>query len=110
MINESERDDSLFGSTLSDRIKAAKAIEKQGLSIKKPVKPHKPTALPSSTRSSYQGNWNAPPRYPANRGGRGGYNRRLPTTLGPRRPYTASAQSQRTATKDKPRAPAQAHH
>lgn len=111
MINESERDNSLFGSTLSEKIKAAKAIEKQGLSIKKPAKPQKPTASQSSTRpTSYQGNWNAPPRYPANRGGRGGYNRRPPTTSGARRPYTASAQqSQRAATQDKPRAPAQTH-
>lgn len=111
MISESERDESLFGSTLSEKIKAAKAIDKQGLSIKKPAKPQKPTVPQSSTRStSYQGNWNAPPRYPANRGGRGGYNRRPPMTSGARRPYTASTQPQRGANQDKPRAPAQSHH
>ncbi|XP_045763042.1 uncharacterized protein LOC123872829 [Maniola jurtina] len=111
LVNESERDDSLFGSKLSEKIKAAKAIEKQGLSIKKPAKPQKTTAQPSGSRSSsYQGNWHAPPRYPANRGGRGGYSRR-PTTSGTRRPYTASAQQpQRAASQGKPPAPAQNHH
>ncbi|KOB74840.1 Reverse transcriptase and recombinase [Operophtera brumata] len=110
MISESERDDSLFGSTLSEKIKAAKAIEKQGLSIKKPAKPQKPTAPPAGSRSSFnQGNWNAHPRYPANRGGRGGY-RRTPMTSATRRPYTPSAQQpQREANQDKPRAPAQSH-
>lgn len=111
MISESERDDSLFGSTLSEKIKAAKAIEKQGLSIKKPVKPQKPTAPQAGTRPTFnQGNWNAPPRYPANRGGRGG-SRRMPMTSAARRPYTPSAQQpQRAANQDKPRALAQSHH
>ncbi|XP_069359868.1 uncharacterized protein [Maniola hyperantus] len=111
MISESERDDSLFGSTLSEKIKAAKAIEKQGLSIKKPAKPQKTTAQPSSSRStSYQGNWHAPPRYPASRRGRGDYSRR-PTTSSVRRPYSAPAQQpQRAATQRKPPAPAQNHH
>lgn len=104
IINESERDESLFGSSLSEKIKAAKAIEKQGLSIKKTAKPSKPPQQPS-TRPPYQGNWNPPPRYPANRGGRGAYRR--PTTAGNRRPYpSSSAQpSQRPTSLDKPRAP-----
>lgn len=107
IINESERDESLFGSSLSDKIKAAKAIEKQGLSIKKTPKVSKPPQQPS-TRPSYQGNWNPPPRYPANRGGRGAYRR--PTTAANRRPYTTSAQPpQRPASQDKFRPPAQSH-
>ncbi|XP_028173737.1 uncharacterized protein LOC114362502, partial [Ostrinia furnacalis] len=91
MINESERDETLFGSSLSDKIKAAKAIEKQGLQIKKSAsKPQKSAASSSSSRPGpYQGNWTAPPRYPpASRGGRGGY--RKQTTSAPRRPYVAS--------------------
>lgn len=111
MISESERDESLFGSSLSEKIKAAKVIEKQGLSIKKPAKPQKPTASTSNYRSSHQGNWNAPPRYPANRGGRGGYHRRPAGSSGARRPYTAPAhQPQRSTTQDKSRAPAQNLH
>ncbi|CAK1588902.1 unnamed protein product [Parnassius mnemosyne] len=48
IVKESERDESLFGSSLSEKIKAAKAIEKQGLSIKKPAKTAKPPQQPSA--------------------------------------------------------------
>lgn len=111
MINETERDETLFGSSLSEKIKAAKAIEKQGLQIKKPApKPQKPATPQSSARPSYfQGNWTGPPRYPpANRGGRGGY--RKPMASVARRPYAGSTSQQRAATQDKTRAPAQSHH
>lgn len=112
MIKESERDETLFGSSLSEKIKATKAIEKQGLQIKKPVpKPQRPTALHSVVRPAFQGNWTAPPRYPpANRGGRGGF-RKPQTTAGPRHTYTtATSHPHRAATQDKARAPAQSHH
>lgn len=113
MINESERDETLFGSSLSEKIKAAKAIEKQGLQIKKPApRPQKSTATSSSTRpGSFQGNWTGPPRYPpANRGGRGGYRKPQMSSVA-RRPYSApTPPTQRAATQDKTRAPAQAHH
>ncbi|CAK1595735.1 unnamed protein product [Parnassius mnemosyne] len=42
IVKESERDKSLFSSSLSEKIKAAKVIEKQGLSIEKPAKTAKP--------------------------------------------------------------------
>ncbi|XP_023934572.1 uncharacterized protein LOC112043404 [Bicyclus anynana] len=114
IVNESERDETLFGTTLSEKIKAAKAIEKQGLSIKKRAKSPKLTARAQTSRTdrpstSYQGNWHAPPRYQANRGGRGVYRR--PTVLSARRPYTTPAQPpQRTAALDKPRVLAQSRH
>ncbi|KAL4702597.1 hypothetical protein ACJJTC_016073 [Scirpophaga incertulas] len=68
MINESVSDETLFGSSLSEKIKAAKAIEKQGLQIKNA------SSIPASEQ-----------------GGGGG-------------------ETQRAATQDKTRAPAQAHH
>lgn len=73
------RDDLLFGNKLSEKIKATKAIEKQGLQIKKlpPTPKAPPTSTPtnyqqyqpSTSRSRQQGNWLGPPRFPSNRGG-----------------------------------------
>ncbi|XP_047036762.1 uncharacterized protein LOC124642401 [Helicoverpa zea] len=110
VINESERDETLFGSSLSEKIKATKAIEKQGLQIKKPVQKPKPPATQATTRpASYQGNWAAPPRYPpANRGGRGTYKKPALTSIA-RRPYSAPAQPQRATNSEKSRAPAPSH-
>ncbi|XP_073953664.1 uncharacterized protein [Choristoneura fumiferana] len=77
IIQDTERDEMLFGSKLPEKIKASKVIEKQGLQIKKPVPAAKnTTTLPVSTNPrgnhQYQGNWAGPSRYPSNRGGRGG--------------------------------------
>lgn len=76
VVEDVERDESLFGMKLSDKIKASKAIEKQGLQIKKaapPQKPAAPSTSQSTTRSRYPGNWTAPFRHQSsNRGGRGG--------------------------------------
>lgn len=106
-INDSERDETLFGSALSEKIKAAKAIERQGLQIKnKPTRSQKHPPPQTSRPTNYQGNWSAPPRYPANRGGRGGF--RKPSTSAPpaaRRPYTAP-QPRPAGPQDKSRAPA----
>ncbi|XP_063535715.1 uncharacterized protein LOC134745570 [Cydia strobilella] len=75
VIQDTERDDTLFGNKLSENIKAAKTIEKQGLQLKK-TSPKKPApAQPSTSRASYSGNWSAPPRYASNRGGRRGARR-----------------------------------
>ncbi|XP_023944598.1 uncharacterized protein LOC112050538 isoform X1 [Bicyclus anynana] len=66
IINESERDETLFGKTLSEKMKAANAIEKQRRSVKKLTLSQKSTAQTSRTSrttSSYQGNWQARPRY-----------------------------------------------
>lgn len=112
MIKETERDETLFGSSLSEKIKAAKAIEKQGLQIKKPAKPQKPALVPQSSArppSSFQGNRSAPPRYSANRGGRGSYRKPLESTA--RRAYALPAQQPpRAVAQDKLRAPAQSHY
>ncbi|CAG9138244.1 unnamed protein product [Plutella xylostella] len=85
-----ERDETLFGSKLAERIKSSKIIEKQGLQIKKPT----PTAKSSSTsfsatsnRPRYQGNWSGPPRFPpsASRGGRAATQRYNPYNPAARR-------------------------
>ncbi|XP_063391206.1 uncharacterized protein LOC134676752 [Cydia fagiglandana] len=79
IIQDEERDELLFGNKLPEKIKASKAIEKQGLQIKKAVPAVKNTPASSSStpnvpRSQYQfqGNWAGPTRYQSNRGGRGG--------------------------------------
>ncbi|CAG9116297.1 unnamed protein product [Plutella xylostella] len=85
-----ERDETLFGSKLAERIKSSKIIEKQGLQIKKPT----PTAKSFSTsfsatsnRPRYQGNWSGPPRFPpsASRGGRAATQRYNPYNPAARR-------------------------
>lgn len=82
LIQDMERDESLFGNKLAEKIKASKTIEKQGLQIKKGTgaqkAPVSSTSQPASTtRTRYQGNWTAPSRYQpsSNRGGRGGAQR-----------------------------------
>jgi hypothetical protein len=80
IIQDVERDETLFGSKLSEKIKASKTIEKQGLQIKKGViniKTPTPSTSQSSSRPRNQGNWTAPSRYhqPSNRGGRGAAHR-----------------------------------
>ncbi|XP_064076280.1 uncharacterized protein LOC113404275 [Vanessa tameamea] len=82
IIDNNERDETLFGNNLSEKIKAAKTIEKQGLSIKKNIVPSKP---PSVTTRPRQGNWSGPPRFPSNRGGRTGSRMRALTTATIRR-------------------------
>ncbi|KAI5634814.1 hypothetical protein NE865_12456 [Phthorimaea operculella] len=75
VVENVERDESLFGVKLSDKIKASKTIEKQGLQIKKFVLPQKPapSTSQSTTRPRFPGNWTAPSRHQSsNRGGKGG--------------------------------------
>lgn len=75
LIQDVERDDTLFGEKLSEKIKASKAITRQGLQIKKPVNPKPSTSqLASGRPANAQGNWTGPPRS-SNRGGRGGSRR-----------------------------------
>lgn len=96
IIQDSERDETLFGSSLSEKIKASKAIDRQGQQIKKsaPKPNNAPTYAPAS-RPTNPGNWSGPPRYPSNRGGRGGY-RRGPPPSAPavRRPFSTLTSSQ----------------
>lgn len=84
VIQDSARDETLFGSNLSEKIKASITIEKQGLQIKKTALPPRisPSASQNVTpaRQQYQGNWSCPPRYPTNRGGRGNQKRYPPSS------------------------------
>lgn len=89
IIQDSERDDTLYGNKLGEKIKASKSIEKQGLSIKKFVNtprnvftseksltiPNSRTTLQYRQPGAYQGNWTGPSRLQQNRGGRRGSNR-----------------------------------
>jgi hypothetical protein len=107
IIQDTERDEMLFGSKLPEKIKASKVIEKQGLQIKKAVLAPKNTATPSTSTPTpprnyqYQGNWPGPSRYPSNRGGRGGL--RKPAVTRKQTPNPSS----RPAGQGKPRAPTQ---
>lgn len=111
IIQDSERDETLFGSSLSEKIKASKAIDRQGQQIKKIVpKPNTAHTYTPASRAN-QGNWAGPPRYPSNRGGRGGY-RRGPPPPPPaaRRPFSAMTSSPSQARLNHPknaRAPTQ---
>lgn len=109
VIQDSERDETLFGNKLPDKIKASKAIEKQGLEIKKTAPNANKGAASTSTGTSaasranyqYQGNWQAPPRFPSNRGGRGGP--RKPAPAGFPRITTPHQPQTRAAGQSKPR-------
>lgn len=69
IIQEEERDEFLFGSQLSEKIKAAKAIEKQGSQIKRNI-PQRNNQNQSQCKGRYTGNWTPPPRYASSsRGG-----------------------------------------
>lgn len=104
IIQDVDRDDLLFGNKLSDKIKATKAIEKQGLQIKKAPPTPKPssTSTPSNyrtstSRSRQQENWLAPPRYSSNRGGRGGSQRGRGAPTGRRQQSASTAQQKHQA-------------
>lgn len=74
IIQDEERDDLLFGSKLSEKIKAAKAIEKQGWQIKRNL-PQRVNQNQIQQKVTHTGNWTPPPRYhpSSSRGGRGAY-------------------------------------
>lgn len=109
LIKDEERDETLFGQKLSEKIKASRAIEKQGLQIKKPgsVKAPLTPAQPTTSRPRTQGNWSGPPRYTSNRGGRNTFRK---TGTAGRKGYQAqpstSKQSNQSHHQPKPRAPA----
>ncbi|CAG9138030.1 unnamed protein product [Plutella xylostella] len=94
VIQDSVRDETLFGNNLSEKIKASNTIEKQGMQIRKTPQPPKATTSSHSgpRPSQFQGNWTGPPRYPypPSRGGRGGQRRPPPSA---RRPAPAPATS-----------------
>lgn len=105
VVEDVERDESLFGTKLSDKIKASKTIEKQGLQIKKPAPTQKPAPSTSQSmpRSRYQGNWTAPFRHQWSvmRGGRGGASKNSPTTYNMHRASAASAPPTRNSSQNK---------
>ncbi|XP_028162769.1 uncharacterized protein LOC114354545 [Ostrinia furnacalis] len=78
LIQVAERDDTLYGNNLSEKIKASKAITTQSQQIKKNTVTPKPSVAQTVTRANSQGNWQGPPRFSQNRGGRGGYKRTNP--------------------------------
>lgn len=108
VIQDSERDETLFGASLPDKIKASKTIEKQGLQIKKTAPPARPSpaATQNTTlgRQQFQGNWTGPSRYPTNRGGRGGQ-RKYPSSTRRSTSTAATASSQARANQGRSRAP-----
>ncbi|XP_069355792.1 uncharacterized protein [Maniola hyperantus] len=110
IIQDVDRDDLLFGNKLSEKIKATKVIEKQGLQIKKPPPTPKTSTSTStnqaSTSRSRQGNWTGPPRFSSIRGGRGGQRSRG-APVG-RRPQSVGPVQQKQPTQTKqPRATTQ---
>lgn len=97
LIHDVERDDTLFGEQLSEKIKASKAITRQGFQIKKPVNSKPSTSqLASGRPANAQGNWTGPPRS-SNRGGRGGGRRPFSnvTNYSPRGPAPSQHPQQR---------------
>lgn len=110
VIQDSERDETLFGNVLSEKIKASKAIQRQGQQIKKTA-PYQATSSgfrqTAPNRYTPPGNWRGPPRYYPSRGGRGSQTRMAT----PRRPYyyntAPSTSTAKSAPQTKPRAPTQ---
>ncbi|KAL0891849.1 hypothetical protein ABMA27_015108 [Loxostege sticticalis] len=78
VIQDCQRDETLFGEKLSEKIKSSKAIEKQGLQIKKLVANTPAPSASTSRPAQGRGNWSAPPRYPSNKSARGGNKRAAP--------------------------------
>lgn len=105
IIQDTERDDTLFGNALSEKIKASKAIERQGSQIRKVTTNLKTASIQSTvTRPAPLGNWSGPPRYPSNRGGRGGQRKPAPTPI--RRTYPPTQPQAKSFNQPRYRAPA----
>ncbi|XP_063622358.1 uncharacterized protein LOC134794476 [Cydia splendana] len=112
VIQDSERDDTLFGNALSEKIKASKAIQRQGHQIKKTV-PYQPSTsgFRQSTANRYTppGNWRGPPRYfyPNSRGGRGSQTRMTTPRRSYNYSYSTTPPAAKPAPQTRPRAPTQ---
>ncbi|CAG9087712.1 unnamed protein product [Plutella xylostella] len=112
IVQDTERDETLFGNTLGEKIRASGTIHKQGLQIKKNV-PNQNKPMPSTSGRPNQGNWSGPPpRYhqPTNRGGRRCPRRPIMSVV--RRPYpyhppAPPAPQARMPFSNRPRAPFQ---
>lgn len=91
VIQDSQRDETLFGNAVADKIKALKAVEKQGHQIKKGTPNQRDKPSSSTPNRPNQGNWSGPPRYQyqqAKRGGRGGGRPRSAMFRAPTPQYT----------------------
>ncbi|XP_013195598.2 uncharacterized protein LOC106138857 [Amyelois transitella] len=109
IVQDINRDEMLFGNKLSEKIKASKVIEKQGLQIKKTVPNPKPATVPqpSSSRPRPQENWAGPPRQSSYRGGRGGA--RKTTSAGSTGRRAPPAPQSKSSTQTKQQRAAQQH-
>lgn len=117
IVQDGERDETLYGNKLAEKIKASKTIEKQGLSIKKVTKPPKNTPMEPGTSSTrpqyqyrqpgtYQGNWSGPSHFQQNRGGRRGSSRTYYHPATSRRPPLQQQQTSNATGPTKTRQPA----
>lgn len=109
IMQDVDRDEMLFGNKFSEKIRATKVIEKNGLQIKKPdPTPKTPSSSsyhqPSTSRTRPQGNWGGPSRFSPNRGGRGGQKK---TPITSRRPPANNMTQQKSSTQSKQRATSQ---
>ncbi|KAI5637684.1 hypothetical protein NE865_09552 [Phthorimaea operculella] len=75
ILQDMQRDETLFGNKLSEKIKSSKAIKKQGLQIKKFILPNSATSSSTPRPSGSRGNWSAPPRYSSSKSGRDSSNK-----------------------------------
>lgn len=107
VIQDSERDETLFGNSLAEKIKACKAIEKQGIQIRNKINPKIAPPQAPASRPFQQGNWNGPPRYAPNRGGRGGRGRAPPSASRRHYPPTTAQSTSKGSNQSKTRASAQ---
>lgn len=71
IIQDTHRDETLFGVKIAEKIKSSKTIEKQGLQIKKVTAPIPSSTASTSRPTQARGNWSGPPRYSSNKSGRG---------------------------------------
>lgn len=75
LLEKAETDEFLFGSTLSQRVKTAKSVEKVGLSLKSQATEKKPPFRPRTGL-----NWRGPPAKSSNQS-QVGYNRKAPQRM-----------------------------
>lgn len=106
IIQDSRRDETLFGAKLSEKIKSSKTIEKQGLQIKKLVVSAPTPSTSTSRPSQNRGNWTAPPRYSSNKSPRGG-NKKTPSARKQPRPVQPPPQTRQATKQQQSRAPPQ---
>lgn len=93
IIQDSHRDETLFGIKLAEKIKSSKTIEKQGLQIKKATTPNSLPSTSSSRPNQGRGNWTGPSRYSSNKSGRGSGKKTVQSSRKPPPPPPVAKQS-----------------